>query len=611
MSLEWGTGLDRRNILKATGGLACGTAVFTQVGSVSAQDDTASVTLNPQESAGDSIEIASLQTDVDARLFISPVRDEDSDILYSSLDLSAETSFTNRTVQLDQPIRESKTVSAVIQAGEDYDTVIADDTAVITVGESPEATRSSPTSYDTKPGVQKIEADPDAGFDSPYFLYTPKAPDSADDSVNDSQQRPLLVEIYCWGAFRNRVENARETIQGGTMRGVGDATNSPVLVAPLPFRVGSRFGLRPGTQVTDPRHERVDLQLLAMVSDAKSRLDGGRYTVADQIHFDGGSSAGVFIDSFAALHPERVSVFASGANGMAVLPLADLSDDIPTHGTPKRTTVPWPIGVADLDKLADTEFNREAWMEIDQFRWIGAEDQDPDSPGDYTHKIYKESGESDELVRDIFGSLQVDHRFETSREIYDHLGVPATFSVFEGAGHVPGAEGSREITEYHQQKIAEEFEVVAVSARKSADRVTVGEPLVVTLIAENHTAIETTTTATLTADEAELETAEIRVPPTGTETIEVETGFDEAGEYPFRVNGRRVGDPVTVTEGDVETDTGESPASESPSPDSPNAESQETTADDQPGFGVIQSVAALGGVGYLIKRRLSPGDRNR
>lgn len=319
----------------------------------------------------------------------------------------------------------------------------------------------------------------------------------------------------------------------------------------------------------------------------------------------GGSSAGVFIGTFAALHPEHVNVFSSGANGIAFLPIEELTDDTPTHGDPERTTVRWPIGAGDIDEFADEEFNREAWMEIEQFRWIGAEDQDPENPDEYLHKPYKGSGEVDQLVENIFGTLQVDHRFETCREIYDQLGVPATFTAFEGAGHVPESEYFSEIMGYHQRKIAEHFELIHLIPQPPASESRVGDTVTVPVTAENHTGFASTTTATLAIDETEVDTTTIEVDPNSTETIELETTLEDTGEFTLRVNGSAVGEPVIVAEERTETTPDDSSTNEITSSERSNAELEETSTEDTPGFSIIQAVAALGGLGYLLKRKIS------
>ena len=396
--------------------------------------------------------------------------------------------------------------------------------------------------FGTDPGAQRIDANPEAGFHSPYFLYTPETPDSATESVNNSLERPLLVQVHPWGEFEDRVNNAREGIQNGILR--ADRMNCPALLAPLTFNIEDAFLRRDDPE---PRQERVDLQLLAMIEDARSRLSGGAYTVADQIHCGGGSSAGVFMDAFAALHPEHVNVYSSGANGIAFLPFEQLTDDIPTFGNPGQQTVPWPIGAGEIDELAKKEFNSDAWMEIEQFRWIGAQDQDPEAPDRYVHKLYKGSGEVDQLVEEIFGTLQVDHRFGTSREIYNHLGVPATFTTFEGAGHVPESEHFTQIMGYHQRKIAEHFELIHLIPQPPATESRVGDSVTVSVTAENHTGVASATTATLAVEGTEVDTVTIEVGPNSAETVELETTIEDTGEFTLSVNGTAIGDPVVVS----------------------------------------------------------------
>jgi hypothetical protein len=447
----------------------------------------------------------------------------------------------NVLVQLSYFVDETpanQALDAVIMLGE---------TLVESWYEAPRATATADESvhepaFGTDPGAQRIDANPEAGFHSPYFLYTPETPDSATDSVNNSLERPLLVQVHPWGDFEDRVSNARNGIQNGVLR--ADRMNCPALLAPLTFNIEGAFLRRDDP---DPRQERVDLQLLAMIDDAKSRLSGGAYTVADQIHCGGGSSAGVFMDAFAALHPGHVNVFSSGANGIAFLPFEQLSDDFPTFGNPGQQTVPWPLGAGEVDELANKEFDRDAWMEIDQFRWIGAEDQDPENPDNYVHKLYRGSDEIDQLVEEIFGTLQVDHRFETSRQIYNHLEVPATFTVFEGAGHVPESEHFAQIMEFHQRKIAEHFELIHLIPQPPATESRVGETVTVPVTAENHTSVASETTATLSVEGTKVDTVTVELGPNSKKIVELETTFEDTGEFTLSVNGTAIGDPVVVS----------------------------------------------------------------
>ncbi|MFC7188288.1 hypothetical protein [Halorubrum yunnanense] len=267
------------------------------------------------------------------------------------MEIKAGTEFTNRELELDDSIPESKSVRTSlypIGGGRSYDTM----SSQIFISEAVDGAEPAGTPYGTEPGVLKIEADPDAGFHSPYFLYTPAFP-SVEESLNNSQERPLVVTAYPWGEFEERVEGARRPDRGITGR-ITDAMNCPVLSVPLTLTRGDlglepqELTLAPELEIDDPRRERVDLQLIAMIEDAKSRLNTGTYTITDGIHYDGGSSAGYFIDKIAPLHPEYINAYSSGANGLAFLPFEELTDDIPVHGDPDRTTVPWPIGSGNL-----------------------------------------------------------------------------------------------------------------------------------------------------------------------------------------------------------------------------------------------------------------------
>ena len=579
-----------------TGISAAGVAAFNQPVIAQESDANVSVRLNDQESDGESIVIDSLKTDVEAELFIFESGGDRS--LYKRMNIDAGTEYIDREIKLDNPIPDTQLISISVQPPEGGDSY-GGSRATVTVGE---ATLES--AYGTDPGAQRIDANSEAGFHSPYFLYTPETSAPATESVNNSRERPLLVGVYPWGDFEDRVSNAGERIRNGILG--AQRMNCPALMAPLPFIIEDAFLRRDNP---NPRQERVDLQLLAMIEDAKSRLDGGTYTVAGQIHFDGGSTGGIFADAFSALHPEHVNVFSSGANGIAFLPFEELSDDIPTFENPGQTTVPWPVGAGEIDKLADRGFNRDAWMEIEQFRWIGAEDQDPENTDTYIHKIYKGSDEVDQLVEEIFGSLQVDHRFETSREIYDHLGVPATFTAFEGAGHVPENKHYRQIREYHHKKIAEHFELIHLIPQPPASEGRVGDTVTVPVTAENHTGVASATTATLAVDGTEIDTETIELGPNSTETVELETTFEDTGEFTLSVNGTAIGEPIVVSEERTETAPDDSSTEGTTSSERSNAEVEETsTGAEGPGFSIIQSVAALGGLGYLLKRKFSDSD---
>lgn len=616
--------VNRRQMIQMTGVSTVVIAVCSKP--VLGEDTDANVRVQVPEqfSDGESILIESLESNVDGRLQV--FKDVDERPVYKSIEIDAGTEFHDRVIDLDDPIPETQSIRISVYprgGGRAYDGMSVN----VIVSESADgATPLDETDYGTEPGVQKIEADHDAGFYSPYFLYTPTTSPLAVESVSNSRKRPLLVEAYPWGDdFEERIESASGTIEHGLMRTVADATNCPVLVTPLPLTRGF-IGLEPQEltladeiEISYPRRDRVDRQFIAMIEDAKTRLNSDTHSVAEKIHYAGGSSAADFIDRIAPLYPEFISVISAGANGYVFLPFEEITDDIPVHGDPERTTIPYPIGAGNLEELTGEKFNRDVWMNIEQFRWIGAEDQDPEDPENYTHKRFRDDREISQVVEEIFGTLQVDDRFETSREIYDHLDIPATFTKFEGQGHVPDSKYMQGVIDFHQQQVDENFELIHVIPQQPDSDVSLEDSLTVTVTAINRTALESATTVSLAVDGTEVKTTEVQVRPNSEETLALETAFEDTGEFTLSVNGTEIPGSVVVTEEETDTEVEDDTATEEQmetssddastdddsAADESDTEGEKTDTDELPGFGIIQAIAAVGGLGYLFKQKVS------
>lgn len=318
------------------------------------------------------------------------------------------------------------------------------------------------------PRVHYIEPDPDARFHHPYLLYAPGGTEPGRPTATDKQpadgEQPLVVEqnARTTSDVDAVIESALNGIQYGTARAIADELHSPVLYSLLPvetddpsFQNLNRTALR----TTDPPHGRPDRQLLAMIDDARRRLAAEPYTVAPKVHLNGFSSSGVFADQFTALYPNRVNAVSTGGNGVSVVPATELDAGTPTVGEPEQDRLPWQVGVADLDRLVGAPFDRDAWLEVAQYRYIGGEDQwDPDvhdHPSEYLRaRTYQELSERRRrLLLDIFGWAQVDERFETSRAIHEHFGSPAEFVVYDGVGHTVTDEMTADIVAFHRAEM--------------------------------------------------------------------------------------------------------------------------------------------------------------
>ena len=430
----------RRGVLRTAGGVATGAAGLT-VGSsatgigVSAQTTEASVTFNDQTTIGTEVVIASVSTPVDASLDVATGGHE---IVFGRDTLSAG-EYTDVTVTLDQRLTEDRELECSLYPA-DGGSLLASATAQVNVADD--------VSYIDGMSVTKVAADSDAGFNYPYFLYVP--------TVRESEASgPILVEPNNTGSptddFDEHLDAARKTAEGnwngGSGRTVSDRLGIPFLVPAFP---------RPQSDPVDWRHyvhqldtetmqidsgelARVDRQLIRMVEDARERLSGGSYSVADGMLLNGFSASGNFVNRFAALHPDRViSVTAGGINGMAILPIEEA----------KGHTLNYQIGIADVASLTGEAFDLDAFREVNQLLYMGELDWSDTIPyGDAW------SEEQKEIALDVYGPNMQRDRMPYSQSVYEDEDVSAAFKIYDRAGHSPQP-AIDDIVEFHRKSIA-------------------------------------------------------------------------------------------------------------------------------------------------------------
>lgn len=429
---------SRRAFLRFAGaGIATSSLSGGVSSRASADDPTPSIAFEAQESDGRTVVVARAATDVEA--FVK-VEDADGGVVLDSpanrLDLAAGDVETDARLRLDERITESQKLTVVLQ--ESNGGPLARDSAVVTVtGEPGERIGGF--------GPTLIEADPDAGFNYPYFLYAPSR-------YTDADARPVLVEPNNTGTatdeFERHLTEAERLSNGGTGRRLADALAAPFLVPVFP---------RPESDPVDGDHyvhqlddttmgiddgplERVDLQLVEMVADARRRLAERGYPVAERVMLNGFSASGNFVNRFAAFHPDLVaSVTAGGINGMAILPVEEA----------KGHALDYHVGVADLQSLTGEPFDLDAFREVDQFLYMGELDRNDTIP-------FSDAWTDDDLRQvalDVYGEDMQDDRLPYSRMIYDEVGADAVFRIYEGAGHTPRP-AFDDLVEFHRRSLA-------------------------------------------------------------------------------------------------------------------------------------------------------------
>jgi len=306
-------------------------------------------------------------------------------------------------------------------------------------------------------GPTLIEADPEAGFEYPYYLY---APDRKTGVIGKNGSAvPILVEPN--GSrlpsdnFEVHRKEAKREIEQGLGRFLADSLGIPVVKPVFPRPAGDPVGWTHYVQGLDLETmqirkgppQRVDRQLLSMVEDARERLRRAGYDLREGIMLNGFSAAGVFANRFAALHPEEViSVTAGGIGGMPILPFSEVAT---RHPVVDGDTYPlgYPVGTDGIEKLTGKPFDREAFLGVRQFLYVGG--QDKNDPLPYPDAYTKTETRLAALL--AYRDDVHKQRFPRSKATYKAAGAKAVFRIYEGIGHKPAP--AEDIVAFHKRSL--------------------------------------------------------------------------------------------------------------------------------------------------------------
>lgn len=272
----------------------------------------------------------------------------------------------------------------------------------------------------TAPDIRKVEADTSKGFSYPYYLYVPPRSDV--------------------GAPRHLLVLPNNTGKGDDDLAVHEA-NVKRKIAQVPFAFGKLnvpalmpVFPRPGTDwkiythaldrdalTTDKKEfSRFDLQLVAMIDDARRRLGDEKIATDSRVLIYGFSAAGMFANRFAFLHPGRVLAAAVGSpGGWPIAPSKEFN----------AKKLRYPIGISDFETVAGRKLDAERLRNVRFFLFLGDKDEN-DSV------VFGDSYEPEdkELVLANFGKLPVD-RWETSKKFYVDARLDAEFKLYPGIEH--------------------------------------------------------------------------------------------------------------------------------------------------------------------------------
>jgi predicted esterase len=272
--------------------------------------------------------------------------------------------------------------------------------------------------------AERVGARPDDGFHWPYYVYVGEATTRR---AHAGAPIRLLVLPNNTGTseadFDTDERQARRLLRSG--RSLADELDLALLVPVFP-RPASEWriythALDRDTLTTDLEElARPDLQLLAMIDDARRRWGEEGIEVGARIVIMGFSASGMFANRFTLLHPDRVAVAVVGSpGGWPAAPVASWA------GRPLR----YPVGVADVGPLAGSAFDVASYRAVPHLFFLGDEDDNDSVPYDDGYE-----DEDERLIFALFGPTPVS-RWPAAQAVYESIGADAQFRLYKGVGH--------------------------------------------------------------------------------------------------------------------------------------------------------------------------------
>lgn len=272
--------------------------------------------------------------------------------------------------------------------------------------------------------VQHFTASPANGYHADFYLYlSPKAKQAAksggvvtilvqpnNSGINSDDPREHQRDAWMMGFERQQIADEL---------GV-------VLLVPAFIRPGEDWFIythaldRDTLTTTRPDLERIDLQLIAMIDQARLVLADNGINTDEKIFIQGFSASGMFANRFTILHPERVKAAAIGSpGGWPIAPISTFNGHV----------LPYPAGIADLEELTGASFDAETYNTIPQIIYMGSRDNN-DS---LDFEDGWEQGTA-QVVNSLFGADPLP-RWKEAEAIYQQAGTNTQFLLIEDIGH--------------------------------------------------------------------------------------------------------------------------------------------------------------------------------
>ena len=222
-----------------------------------------------------------------------------------------------------------------------------------------------------------VKANPEKGFHFPYLLKTSKKTVDANYIVVESNNTGGHNK-----SIKGMTSKAKKSLSWVLGSSISKKLSYPLLMPVFPFATKEIEKVLTNKnkykyyfpqldsdvlKINIDKYKRIDLQLIAMIDDARERLlKENNQKINEKVIMVGFSSSSLFSARFTFLHPERVSVAIGGGIG-GLLPVpADKINGIDAI---------YPIGTYDFENITGTKFNLEEYKKTPQFYYQGTKDK--------------------------------------------------------------------------------------------------------------------------------------------------------------------------------------------------------------------------------------------
>ena len=288
---------------------------------------------------------------------------------------------------------------------------------------------------------ERIPADTAKRFSYPYYLFVP-------DELKTPEAQKKIHTLLVIPNNTGKISDDFSVHEADAMRRMEQV---PLMVAGLKVAVLMPIFPRPESDwkiythgldrdallTEKPEYHRFDLQLIAMIDDARGRLARDHQLKFErQVLLNGFSAQAMFANRFTFLHPDRVKAAAIGApGGWPIAPVAVYQEQY----------LRYPIGVADVRQITGRDLNMRALRRVPLLIFMGDHDDNDAVP-------YGDAYENEDraVIIPLFGVTPIE-RWEAAKMFYWEAGLNAEFKLYPGVGHTVTNEMREDVRAFLQR----------------------------------------------------------------------------------------------------------------------------------------------------------------